>query len=43
MTHILLTEKSLHKILNDIDNRLIVKEIKETEKPMLLLLAQWYD
>ena len=32
MTQILLTEKSLHKILNDIDNRLFVKEIKETEK-----------
>ena len=32
MTQILLTEESLHKILNDIDNRLIVKEIKETEK-----------
>lgn len=32
MTQILLTEKSLHKIINDIDNRLIVKDIKETEK-----------
>ena len=32
MAQILLTEKSLHKIMNDIDNRLFVKEIKETEK-----------
>ena len=32
MTQILLTEKSFHKIMNDIDNRLFVKEIKETEK-----------